>query len=87
MIQKKRNKNKDFRKNTKLFDEDEHGNIKIIVYDIDKKVITYKENPNEKWYYERWKPFQIVRLKTPETFAITHYKNKIISSEIKIKPV
>ena len=42
----------------KLFDEDENGNIKIIVYDIDKKVITYKPNPNEKEYYNRYKHFE-----------------------------
>jgi hypothetical protein len=54
---------------TKLFDEDENGNIKIIVFDIDKKVITYKPNLNEKEYYNRFKPFQIVRLKEPETYT------------------
>ena len=54
---------------TKLFDEDDDGNIKIIVYDIDKKVIVYKPNPNEKEYYNRYKSFHIVRLKEPETFT------------------
>ena len=53
----------------KLFEEDENGNIKNIVYDIDKKIITYKPNPKEKEYYNRYKPFQIVRLKTPETYT------------------
>ena len=53
----------------KLFDEDENGNIKIIVFDIDKKVITYKPNPNEQEYYNRYKAFYITRLKTPETFT------------------
>jgi hypothetical protein len=54
---------------TKLFEEDENGNIRIIVFDIDKKVITYKPNPTEKDYYNRFKPFQIVRLKSPETYT------------------
>ncbi len=53
---------------TQLFEEDEHGNIKIIVYDIDKRVITYKPNPNEKEYYNRYKAFYIVRFKEPETY-------------------
>ena len=43
--------------------------IKIIVYDIDKQVITYKPDPNEKEYYNRYKAFYIVRLKEPETFT------------------
>ncbi|MDR2036675.1 MAG: hypothetical protein LBQ60_01990, partial [Bacteroidales bacterium] len=53
---------------TQLFGEDENGNIKIIVYDIDKRIITYKPDPKEKEYYNRYKPFQIVRLKFPETY-------------------
>ena len=52
-----------------LFEEDENGNIRIIVFDIDRKVITYKPNPNEREYYDRRKPFQIIRLKTPEIYT------------------
>ena len=61
---------------TKLFDEDENGNIRIIVFDIDRKVITYKPDPNEKEYYNRYKPFEIVRLKTPEPYTDKEGKNQ-----------
>lgn len=53
---------------TKLFEEDEAGNIVIKVYDIEKKVITYKANKHEKEYYNRLNVFQIIRLKEPEIF-------------------
>ena len=53
---------------TNLFEEDPNGNIKITVFDIEKNIITYKPNPNEKEYYDRQKPYQITRLQTPETY-------------------
>ncbi len=62
---------------TQLFSEDENGNIQIIVYDIEKRVITYKPNKNEKEYYNRYKPFQIVRLKEPEVYTDKEGKEQV----------
>jgi len=54
---------------TKLFDQDKEGNILITVFDVDRNVVTYKPDQKEKEYYNRYKPYQITRYKTPKTFA------------------